>query len=58
MWTCCSCKEEIEEKVFDLDECMCFDCIDEDWELYADERDREERDAYIERTEVAIEEEY
>lgn len=57
-WTCCSCKEQIDERVFDLDERMCFDCIDEDWELYLDERDEEERQAYRERTEIVIEERY
>ena len=57
-WTCCSCKEQIDERVFDLDERMCFDCIEEDWELYLDERDEEEREAYRERTEIVIEERY
>ena len=57
-WTCCSCKEQIDERVFDLDERMCFDCNDEDWELYLDERDEEERQAYRERTEIVIEERY
>ena len=55
MWICCSCKKETEEKLFDLDERTCFDCIEEDWELYLDERDKEESEAYRERTEVVIE---
>ena len=55
MWTCCSCEKQIDERMFDLDERMCFDCIEEDWELYLDERDKEESEAYRERTEVVIE---
>ena len=48
----------MDEEFFMEDECMCFDCIDEDWELYLDERDEEEREAYRERTEIVIEERY
>ena len=51
-WTCITCEQSTEEELFDLSERQCFDCIEEDWELYSDERDDEEREHYEEHTHV------
>jgi hypothetical protein len=32
-WTCCECEKQISERYFDLDERMCYECLDKDDDL-------------------------
>tara|TARA_R100001377_G_scaffold10887_1_gene5467 strand:- start:233 stop:412 length:180 start_codon:yes stop_codon:yes gene_type:complete len=29
-WTCCECEKQISERYFDLEERMCYECLDDD----------------------------
>ena len=28
-WTCCECENQVDERFYDLDERMCYECIDD-----------------------------
>lgn len=58
MWTCLTCESDYDETEFDLDQNLCYSCVDEDEELFAEERRQEEEQAYREHVEFSIEDEY
>tara|TARA_R110002020_G_scaffold178532_1_gene371558 strand:- start:297 stop:476 length:180 start_codon:yes stop_codon:yes gene_type:complete len=32
-WTCCECENQVDERYYDLDERMCYECLDDDEEV-------------------------
>jgi len=32
-WTCCECENQVDERFYDLDERMCYECLDGDEEV-------------------------
>ena len=28
-WTCCECENQVDERYYDLDERMCYECLDD-----------------------------
>ena len=32
-WTCCDCEKQVSERYYNLDERMCYECLDKDDDL-------------------------
>jgi hypothetical protein len=32
-WTCCECENQVDERYYDLDERMCYECLDDGEEV-------------------------
>ena len=36
-WTCCECENQVDERYFDLNERMCYECLDDGEEVILEE---------------------